>query len=181
MVAALTQAAAEEFADRGYNAASVRAIGARARVNHGLVHRHFGSKANLLHAVLDDLSDRVARELTASPETRTRRTSDAALFQRVLARAMLDGADLGGQRTHPIMDWAVAQAVDNTGGTPDEVRMGVLHALALELGWSLFEPFLVGASGLTDDAAREAREEVAAAQRALVQLSVDHRRRPRPN
>ncbi|WP_134324647.1 TetR/AcrR family transcriptional regulator [Cumulibacter soli] len=172
-IPALIAAATHEFAERGYNATSVRAISVRAGVNHGLVHRHFGSKANLLSAVLDDLAAQVARDLEASPQARTQRTPATRLFQQVLARALLDGADLGGQRTHPVMDWAIAQATHTTGGTPESVRIGVTHALALDLGWALFEPFLVGAARLDDTEARAAHDSIPAAQQALVRLHTD--------
>lgn len=51
--AALIEAASELFAERGYHDSSVAEIGARAGVSRGLVNHHFGSKENLLAAVIE--------------------------------------------------------------------------------------------------------------------------------
>lgn len=50
--AALIEAASTLFAERGYHDSSVAEIGARAGVSRGLVNHHFGSKENLLAAVI---------------------------------------------------------------------------------------------------------------------------------
>jgi AcrR family transcriptional regulator len=49
----LIAAASELFAERGYHDSSVAEIGARAGVSRGLVNHHFGSKENLLAAVIE--------------------------------------------------------------------------------------------------------------------------------
>ena len=59
-------AAGAEFAERGYDGASVRAIAARAGVNPALISHYFGGKESLFAAVVrlpftpDDVFDRVA-------------------------------------------------------------------------------------------------------------------------
>lgn len=50
---ALIEAASALFAERGYHDSSVAAIGERAGVSRGLVNHHFGSKENLLNAVIE--------------------------------------------------------------------------------------------------------------------------------
>lgn len=55
VAAAILEAATELFAERGPAATSIRDIAARAGVNHGLVFRHFGTKEQLVGAVLDHL------------------------------------------------------------------------------------------------------------------------------
>jgi AcrR family transcriptional regulator len=50
---ALIEAASNLFAERGYHDSSVAEIGARAGVSRGLVNHHFGSKENLLTAVIE--------------------------------------------------------------------------------------------------------------------------------
>src|SRR6201997_2508907 len=57
VVAAVLEAASELFAERGPAATSIREVAARAGVNHGLLHRHFGSKRQLLAATLQHLAD----------------------------------------------------------------------------------------------------------------------------
>jgi AcrR family transcriptional regulator len=51
--AAILKAATEEFADRGYEAASLRAIARRAGVDSALVHHYFDDKADLFTASLE--------------------------------------------------------------------------------------------------------------------------------
>ena len=46
-------AAVEEFAEAGYDGATIRAIAARAGVDSALVHHHFGSKADLFGATIE--------------------------------------------------------------------------------------------------------------------------------
>ena len=52
---AIFQAAAQEFAQRGYDAAGVDRIAARARVNKAMLYYHYGSKQGLYVAVLRDM------------------------------------------------------------------------------------------------------------------------------
>lgn len=68
--AALFRAAAAEFAGRGYDAAGVDRIAARARVNKAMIYYHYGSKRGLYVAILRDMF----REVGA----RTRAIADAA-------------------------------------------------------------------------------------------------------
>ncbi|MGO4536692.1 TetR/AcrR family transcriptional regulator [Leifsonia sp. 2MCAF36] len=51
--AAILRAAAEEFAERGYEAASLRAVARRAGVDSALVHHYFDGKADLFAATLE--------------------------------------------------------------------------------------------------------------------------------
>jgi AcrR family transcriptional regulator len=53
--AALFRAAAHEFAERGYEAARVDRIAARARVNKAMLYYHYGSKQQLYMEVLRDM------------------------------------------------------------------------------------------------------------------------------
>ena len=48
MVAAVLESAADLFAERGPAATSIRDIASRSKVNHGLIHRHFGNKDRLV-------------------------------------------------------------------------------------------------------------------------------------
>jgi hypothetical protein len=60
--------AADLFAERGPAATSIRDIAARSRVNHGLIHRHFGGKDALVGAVLDHLGQHLAGLLDAKAD-----------------------------------------------------------------------------------------------------------------
>jgi AcrR family transcriptional regulator len=50
---ALVDAATEEFARHGYDAATTRAVADRAQCSEGLIHKYFGGKQGLLLAVLE--------------------------------------------------------------------------------------------------------------------------------
>ena len=144
---AVLDAAADLFAVRGPAATSIREVAARSGVNHGLVYRHFGTKEELVSAVLDHVSDRFNQALDSGSDQAGR---VAERQWRVLARAILDGYPVGRlQRRFPFVDELVEEA---RGATGDDVaaRLAAGHVVALELGWRLFEPFLRSATGLED-------------------------------
>ncbi|MCV7229499.1 TetR/AcrR family transcriptional regulator [Mycolicibacterium komossense] len=147
VVPAILTAAAELFADQGPSQTSLRQVAARAGVNYGLVFRHFGTKEQLVGAVLDDLGRRVAdligRHITG-PEF------DAAvdIHSRVMARATLDGYPTDTlQTSHP----GIAVLIDELKEqheTDLDARLAAAHSVALQLSWRLFEPYLRSATGL---------------------------------
>jgi AcrR family transcriptional regulator len=63
--AAILQAAAREFAQRGYDAAGVDRIAVAARVNKAMLYYHYGSKLQLYLAVLRDMFYAVDRRTRA--------------------------------------------------------------------------------------------------------------------
>jgi AcrR family transcriptional regulator len=147
VVAAVLAAASALFAEKGPAATSVRDIAARSGVNHGLVYRHFGAKEELVAAVLDYLSDEVAAGANAGGAGDA---LDAAVERhwRVIAWAILDGYPVGRlQHRFPyvskLVERARAHHLDD-----DAARLAAGNALALELGWRLFEPFVRSAAGL---------------------------------
>jgi AcrR family transcriptional regulator len=175
VVAAVLAAAAELFAERGPAATSVRDIAARSGVNHGLVYRHFGTKEELVGAVLDHLSDEVAARAGGGAEGDA---ADAAVERhwRVIARAILDGYPVGRlQRRFPYVSSLVDRARPHH---RDEVaaRLAAGNAVALELGWRLFEPFVRSAAGLRNVPAPRLRQAIT----AVVKEMLEPDARPRP-
>jgi AcrR family transcriptional regulator len=83
--AELIDTAAEVFARRGYNGASVEEIAEEAGYSHGAVYSNFESKADLFLAVFEDYMAERARELAA---TQVDVADDAPL--EVRARALAD-------------------------------------------------------------------------------------------
>jgi len=176
--AALLDAAALLFSTRGPATVSVRDIAAHAGVNHGLVHRHFGSKQALVAGVLE----RGAREIAAMVAGTEWKpgalsgvfsaTASRGAYWRLLARALLDGAsprelqhdfptgrllvEMFGERRR---SGALAAEFD-----PKLVAAGTM---ALGLGWLLFEPFVLAATGLDRGERDAVRADVI---RALVAL-----------
>jgi len=153
VVNALLDAATTRFAAHGPSAVSVRDVADAAGVNHGLVHRHFGSKRALLGAVLDRLAARVAAA-TAAGESPDEADLDA--YWRVLARAILDGEDVSDlQHGYPTVT-ALLTAAAQDGLDPSAARVATARAVALGLGARLFAPFIRSAVGLEDEEAATA-------------------------
>jgi AcrR family transcriptional regulator len=152
VVAAVLRSAAALFAERGLAATSIRDIAARSQVNHGLIHRHFGSKDGLVAAVLDHLGQHLAELLDNAAEGK--QVADAVDRQlRVLAYASLDGYPVGElQRRFPTMG-VLLDSVRAQHPTDLSARLAVAHTIALQLGWCLFGDFLRASTGLeeTDD------------------------------
>jgi len=155
---ALVEAAAVLFGARGPEAVSVRDIATEAGVNHGLVHRYFGSKDGLLGAVLDRLAADVADHLAAG-DASPREVDVVDRYWRVLARAILDGKQVATlQHDFPTVGLLKDALAREHGYDEREAARRTAHILALELGWRMFEPFLVTSAQLAadDESARRA-------------------------
>jgi len=171
VVTAVLGAAGELFAERGPAATSIRDIAARSGVNHGLVYRHFGTKEQLVAAVLDHLSDEVAAAVDADP---TAPTMDPAIERhwRVLARSILDGYPVGQlQRRFPYVSGLVDRARPANADELD-ARIAAGNAVALQLGWRVFEPFLRAAAGLDELPDTRLREAINRTTTTLLQSHV---------
>ncbi|MET0901355.1 MAG: helix-turn-helix domain-containing protein [Mycobacterium sp.] len=146
--------AADLFAERGPAATSLRDIADRSGVNAGLIFRHIGNKEAVVAAVLDYL----AQDLVSARDAGTSRDVIEARAERswkVIARALLDGFDVGRlQHRFPNIEQLIAAGRDEHG---DEyaARLATADALALQLGWRLFGPFLKVATGLDDATPRD--------------------------
>ena len=145
-------AAATLFGARGPAAVSVRDIATEARVNHGLVHRYFGSKEGLLGAVLDRLAADVAAHVASTGATRGDTGTVIDRYWRVLVRAILDGEPVATlQREFPTVRLLKRAVASEHGFDEHEAAQRAAQILALELGWRMFEPFLIRAADLGDD------------------------------
>lgn len=165
---AVLDAATELIADRGPNAVTVRAIAERAGINHALVHRYFGTKEDLIGAVIErevayfraiargegDAVVVFGRLLAGLSERHT--------YVRFLARAILDGYRTGelrpdlslfGDVTAILGPHAPAVGAE---GRPDP-RIAVAALGGLVLGWRIFGDFLASGLGL-DTMPREQRD-----------------------
>jgi len=166
--AALLEAARRLFAEHGTATVSVRDIAAAAGVNHGLVHRHFGSKRALLHAALEADTAGADGPVGSSHVDHTGAGDFGnahdlleAVVQRdpqlrTLARAILDGempADLGNELpgAERLVDAIVELGRCGQLAPEFDPRLVAAATLALALGWTLFEPVVADATGLTDD------------------------------
>lgn len=161
VAAAILEAATDLFAERGPAATSIRDIAARSNVNHGLVFRHFGTKEQLVGAVLDHLGDDLSAQLeTDTPAEVVQRSLDRQM--RVMARTVLDGYPAGQlQKRFP----NIATLLDGVRPLYDDevkARLAVANALALQFGWRLFAPVLRSATGIEELTDAELRAAVGA-------------------
>ena len=161
VAAAILEAATDLFAERGPAATSIRDIAARSKVNHGLVFRHFGTKDQLVGAVLDHLGTKLTGLLQSGASGDVvERALDRQM--RVMARTVLDGypaAQL--QKRFP----NVAGLLDGVRPRHDTeigARLAVANALALQFGWRLFAPILRSATGIEELSDAELRQAVGA-------------------
>ena len=157
VVAAVLAAASELFAEKGPAATSIREVAARAGVNHGLLHRHFGSKRQLLAATLQHLADSaVALRDSGAPAERLEAAHEVQV--RVMVRSKLDGFPIEElQERFPGME-RFLQQVRSDVSDERQARMAAAHAMALQFGWALMAPTLRVAFGLhlSDAEIREA-------------------------
>ncbi len=65
---AILQGALQEFALRGFDGATVRGIAKRIDMSHGMIRYHFESKEQLWKAAVDDLFERLEREVYISDD-----------------------------------------------------------------------------------------------------------------
>ncbi len=181
VVAAVIEKAADLFSSHGYDGVSVRDIARSAGVNHGLIHRHFGSKENLRRQVLQSMADAMLADVKGAPSF-----SDLSArafqslekhnrFWRILARTILDGhgtKDI--HERYPMARYMIEQvkeamAQGNFSKTLDP-RLIVASMFAFSCGFTLFEPFILAAVGLENMPSEEARAAVLDAAMALISL-----------
>jgi AcrR family transcriptional regulator len=160
VVAAVLAAASELFAERGPAATSIREVAARAGVNHGLLHRHFGSKRQLLAATLQHLADYGAA-LRDSGASQQQLEAVHELQARVMVRSMLDGFPVEElQQRFPGMERFLDEV--RSGDSDDRrARLMAAHGMALQFGWGLMAPTLRVAFGLNDLSDADLRAAVA--------------------
>ncbi|CAM3209533.1 TetR/AcrR family transcriptional regulator [Mycobacterium intermedium] len=157
----MLESATDLFAERGPAATSIRDIAARSKVNHGLVFRHFGTKEQLVGAVLDHLGTSLSELLHSdTPPDVIERALDR--HARVLARATLDGYPVGQlQKRFPnvadLLDEVLPRFDDES-----KARLAVANSLALQFGWRLFAPMLRSATGLDQVPEEELHQALAA-------------------
>ena len=141
VIAAVVAAAGQLFARRGPDAVSLREIAAAANVNLGLIHRHIGSKHDLLAAVLAARPG--VEHIDASRYERSGQivmemlglATERPLFPLVTMRALMDGYDPAGlQESFPLLERA-AELMSSTDLSADEVGLRVALGAAMVLGW----------------------------------------------
>ncbi len=168
---AILDSAAKLFARRGVAAVSVRDIAAEAGVNHGLIHRHFGSKENLRLEVQNRLMEKINESIGEYGSYReavakgVRAMEENEEFWKVLARTFLDGPLEGDvQSSFPFMRNMIGllSGEQKKGRVRDSIDPGILVAggIALVFGLFVFEDYIIPATGLKDEQPDEIRNKI---------------------
>jgi len=164
----ILRAAGHLFAERGYRSVTVRDIAAEAGVAHPLVHYYFGSKRDLLAAVLKDNQMRMRVVASRGREPRTmvfdlarENLAGSRDYLLTLTRTFVEGM--------PVSEWpggfpaieAILDRLDagpGAGSEADDVRCLVAVIVAMLTGWVLIEDQLLEIVGLEPRDRERARE-----------------------
>jgi len=159
----ILDSAQELFATRGPGAVSVRQIAANAGVSHAIVHRYFGSKDDLIKAVLDRID--VRRTATARDSASLRDVYQALLptvmgqrdHSMMLVRSAMEGQEyvsLAERITTTTAMVELARKTAASGAAPlppprdIDPRVLVSAVTAMILGWASLEDWVWPTAGL---------------------------------
>ena len=159
---AMVAAAERLFAERGFEAVSVRDIAQEAGVSHALVHRYLGSKDAIRGVILArhqmGIRDAAAGETDLADAMTLMVREGLAHHQdylRLLMQSSLEGVPLEATlgrlpAAEQLAAMADEVAATRPGGAPGDVtpRFAVAALVALYLGWIASEDWLVQAMGL---------------------------------
>jgi AcrR family transcriptional regulator len=166
---AVIAAARDLVAERGPDGFSVRDVAARADVNHALVHRHFGTKADVLEEVLAQEASAVAEAVARWGDPGLATGADPAdellellaefpSYWRTLVSAVLDAPEAAVPGTAATTELFRALWRDTD---PDLATTSAV-AGATALGWLIFGRFMSEATGADpDDVRHEAAAQIA--------------------
>lgn len=142
----LVNAALELIRTQPFSAVGVRDIATLADVNHGFVHTWFGSKNDLLLAVIKQLSDQFTEVIVNAPAGTIALdpfSPDVQLFNRLAVWLNLEGVDtrsvLQGQ---PIISTLTQRFIDVEGLDPSIARAAAIQATAIGIGAASFAPVM---------------------------------------
>ncbi|MFM8827023.1 MAG: TetR family transcriptional regulator [Actinomycetota bacterium] len=165
----MVRAAGELLSEVGPRAATVRAVAARAGVNHGLVHHYFGSKDGLLRAAMVRLVSEHAefarRMAGGDPMPAPFALLQDQAYLRAVMRCVLDG-EMGLATTELTEGVSVPRrAMEDLAGRrgldgPDaHLQAAIGIGMAIEMGWAALEPFIFAVTGVEPGHEHEARAE----------------------
>jgi TetR/AcrR family transcriptional regulator, repressor for neighboring sulfatase len=166
------------MAERGVDGFTVRDIAERAQVNHALVHRHFGTKADVLEEVLAAEAQAVSEAVLAARPPAAASADGAAIagllevlasrptYWRALTGAVLAHPDVAVTGTRSTTDLFSGLWRDSAGRHAESAAAG-----AAVLGWLLFGDFMSEVASADPD---EVRRVVAGVVAGLVGDGADH-------
>ena len=161
---AVLTAARSLVAERGPDGFSVREVAARAGVNHALVHRHFGTKADVLEQMLAADADAMVNAVLASGLPTSGEAGPDVVaelldllashpsYWRTLVNAVLDNPEVAIPGTASTTELF-------SGLWRDDSREGAIPtavAGVTVLGWLIFGSFMAESTGADPEAVRQA-------------------------
>lgn len=183
---ALIQAAAFLFNERGPNRVSLRSIAERAGVNYGLIHRHFGSKEELLSQIVQ-MYTTYGREFIpddgdALAATELLFRADSGRFAQIFTSAILDGtpprkvfADTSSQEAY---NDAIRRHWETephfSPAEPLDHRVVAAVSMLVILLWDLFAPYLQTLGAFEDRDRDEVRDEVVEILKLLISTTAPY-------
>ena len=161
-------ATSELVAERGPDGFSVREIAARAGVNHALVHRHFGTKADVLEQMLAADAEAVVAAVVESGLPTSGQAAGEVVaelldllaarpsYWRTLVHAVLDSpeAALPGTASTTELFSGLWRGSDTEGDADRAVPTSVAGMTVL--GWLIFGQFMIDATGADAEETRRA-------------------------
>jgi TetR/AcrR family transcriptional regulator, repressor for neighboring sulfatase len=152
-MAAVLDATVELLAEAGPRTLSVRQVAERAGVNHALVHRHFGTKDEIVRRALETQAAAVAQDVRVRSHQGTLDVAEVlevlaehTAYWATLARVVLDDPELAGRGAAPTTG-LFASAARREGTDPGTTAL----AACLMLGRQVFGDFVVEATGITPE------------------------------
>ncbi|HSV79343.1 MAG TPA: TetR/AcrR family transcriptional regulator [Ramlibacter sp.] len=162
IVVAIVDAAQYLFAKHPIDQVTTRQLAAQADVNLGMIHRYFGSKEEVLRALMQRYASYFRDEVSQAPDPMSgfqTLLADPLLkdFVRTLAFTVLSGTNLDDMVSHGAIREMVEVAQKSLGSNleGEALREGnrdaatrVVAAWSVMFGWHLFQPFLLRAAGI---------------------------------
>lgn len=166
---AVFDAAAQLFAERGVDAVSLRDIAAKADVHVALIPRYVGSREQLVHAVFDDLSEKLAEAVTDNPLSGQGFGPDSVVgrWARVAGALAIAGRSVHSAGTFNPVTALAETLADGYGLDELSARVRASQIVAAALGWRIFEDYLIEAGGLGDLPLQELRGDLVSSARRL--------------
>ncbi|MGZ4681594.1 MAG: TetR/AcrR family transcriptional regulator [Acidimicrobiales bacterium] len=158
VTARILEAASAIFAMQGPDAVTIKWICREAEVTPDMVFARWPDVLSVLGAVLDDIADQFERLalLPASAHNALTRVALTDRYQRIVARALLDGVNPAALQQHfPVIEALVARGVSERGVDERSARYRVSQIYALEWGWRLFGSHLLRICGLDEDSGED--------------------------
>ncbi len=166
---AVLDAAAALFASNGVTLVTLRDIAEAAQVNLGLINRYLGTRDDLIRAVFRDLTDQLLAEIRDDPTGMRGFEPDSVMVRwtRVLTYFVVVDPELAVEVGSAPLHELSAVVTRIYGQDEESARLRIAQLMASALGWRLFEPYLMAASGLADSSLEEVRMELTHTHRRL--------------